>query len=110
MDTGRQEFTDPPPSYEAARTEGSQPQSTDYAGNSAGGQAASSSTAAPAESSSGNNSNRIPQRDPQRHNSSSEELDLEQEDRPLPPGWVPQYSEEHDRESRRILDRRRTGS
>lgn len=88
--------SDPPPAYD----------SVVRPSNASGGQApasAATTSAAPSERPSASTSQSTGvdaqgERRPRRGNSATEELDLEQEDRPLPPGWVPQYSEEHDSE------------
>lgn len=104
----QQDQSEPPPAYEkVASTAG--PASA-AVGPSAGGSTsspASSSAAANAGQSTGgagtSNTNQSAavneqgQRNPRRHNSYEEEVDIEDETRPLPPGWVPQYSDQHDR-------------
>jgi len=89
--------SDPPPAYDSVIRP---------TNNASGGQAQSqapTTSAAPSERPGASTSqstgvNAQGERRPRRGNSATEELDLEQEDRPLPPGWVPQYSEEHDSE------------
>lgn len=110
---------EPPPSYDSILDQ-RRPQDT--APNVAGASgAATTSAGAGATSSSSipnNNSNTAStansnsqstgvdangNRRPRRGDSAHEELDVEEEDRPLPPGWVVQYSEEHDRELHALL-------
>jgi hypothetical protein len=95
--------SDPPPAYDsvirpnASNNRPAQAQVPAQAQPVAATTSASTS-ANPTSQSSGVNAQG--QRKPRRGNSATEELDLEEEDRPLPPGWVPQYSEEHDSEWR----------
>lgn len=100
--------SEPPPSYDSILDQ-RRPVDAPAQGQgqaSAGGGAATTSAASAiggGASSSTNNAqstgvdtqgNRVPKR----HDSAHEELDVEEEDRPLPPGWVVQFSEKDDRE------------
>lgn len=61
------------------------------------GPSTSSSTQQGTGSNAASGQNTGDKRKPKRGNSAHEELDVEEEDRPLPPGWVVQFSEKDDR-------------
>lgn len=63
------------------------------------GPSTSTSTQQGAGSNATSGQNTGDKRKPKRGNSAHEELDVEEEDRPLPPGWVVQFSEKDDRGS-----------
>jgi len=78
--------SDAPPAYD--KVVGNAPSSSSASGNAAG-------AAGPAASSTSTSTGAG--HTPHRQSSLNEERDIEQEDRPLPPGWIPQFSEEHER-------------
>lgn len=111
--------SEPPPAYDSILDQRRPQDEAPAGGNAAGGASttsaggAAAAAAAPATTSSNNGSSNAQSagvdangnRRPRRGDSAHEELDVEEEDRPLPPGWVIQYSEEHDREfSHLIID------
>lgn len=101
--------SEPPPSYDSILNQ-SRPQDVRPGGGVATtsaptGSAGASSSTGTGQSSTNNNAaqstgvdNDGNRKTPRRGDSAHEELDVEEEDRPLPPGWVVQFSEKDDRE------------
>lgn len=104
--SGQEYPSEPPPAYSASGPNTNTAANTAAGSNgpSGGGGAAASNNASSATSGGAGHATSQStgataadgQRRPRRGNSLTEEQDIEQEDRPLPPGWVPQYHEESD--------------